>query len=149
MRWGEDPAQRRFGVRKRIALRLAAGPVHEAVWPAGIASIVGRHAGRFKLFGIGQAFIDQGIEFRRNDERRRQSAEGSRAQRRAAAALVTAGTVVPMALEIQTQYPAGKQQRFMLKSGEHLVPEAALAALAALAEQNIPFKVKEKPLTAP
>jgi hypothetical protein len=38
------PAQRSGGVRKRVALRLAAGPVHEAVWPAGIASIVGRDA---------------------------------------------------------------------------------------------------------
>lgn len=32
----------------------------------------------------------------------------------------------------------------VLKSGEHLVPEAALEALEALAEQNIAFTVKGK-----
>jgi kynurenine formamidase len=42
------------------------------------------------------------------------------ARRARAAALVSEGIVVSCAFEIITQYPAGKQQRFMLKTGEGL-----------------------------
>src|SRR5438876_11062699 len=38
----------------------------------------------------------------------------------AAAGLVRAGITVSCAFEIETQYPAGKQQRFMIKTGERL-----------------------------
>ena len=38
----------------------------------------------------------------------------------AAAALVREGITVSCAFEIETQYPAGKQQRFMIKTGERL-----------------------------
>jgi len=38
----------------------------------------------------------------------------------AAAGLVRAGITVSCAFEIETQYPTGKQQRFMIKTGERL-----------------------------
>ena len=38
----------------------------------------------------------------------------------AAAKLVREGLTISCAFEIETQYPAGKQQRFMIKTGERL-----------------------------